>query len=48
MLSGSELKLGVRNLFNEMPPYADETYGYLTSLYPSEGRVVYLEAKKTF
>ncbi|MEZ5937275.1 MAG: TonB-dependent receptor [Hyphomonadaceae bacterium] len=45
---GTQLKLGVRNLFNEMPPYADETYGYFDSLYSGEGRVVYGQIKKTF
>jgi outer membrane receptor protein involved in Fe transport len=37
----TSLTIGVRNLTNELPPYADETYGFLTGLYSSEGRVIY-------
>ncbi len=48
LAGGTELKLGVRNLTDELPPYADETYGFITGLYSSEGRVVYGEISKTF
>ncbi len=47
-LSGTDLRLGVRNLFNELPPFADESAGYFAGLYPVEGRVVYAEVSKTF
>jgi hypothetical protein len=45
---GTELKLGVRNLFDELPPYADESAGYLSGLYSETGRVVYGEISKEF
>ncbi|MBI1339575.1 TonB-dependent receptor [bacterium] len=47
-LGGTELKLGVRNLTNELPPFADETYGFINGLYDIAGRVVYGEIKKVF
>ena len=42
------LTLGVRNLTNELPPYADETYGFFTGLYSSEGRVIYGQISRSF
>ena len=42
------LRLGVRNVFDEAPPLADESYGYLGSLHSSSGRFVYVSARKTF
>ena len=42
------LRLGVRNVFDEDPPLADESYGYLGSLHSSKGRFVYMSARKTF
>lgn len=47
-LAGLDLKLGVRNLFDELPPRADESAGTFRSLYPIEGRVIYAEIAKTF
>ena len=47
-LGGTGLKLGVRNLANELPPRADESPGYLSGLYPIEGRVIYGEISKSF
>ena len=48
ILSGGDVRLGVRNLFDELPPKADESAGYLSGLYSVEGRVVYLQLSKTF
>ncbi|WP_321490003.1 TonB-dependent receptor domain-containing protein [uncultured Hyphomonas sp.] len=48
ILSQANARLGVRNLFDEAPPKADESAGYLSGLYSVEGRVVYLELSKTF
>jgi outer membrane receptor protein involved in Fe transport len=47
-MSNANVRLGVRNLFDELPPKADESSGYLPGLYSIEGRVVYLELSKTF
>ncbi len=47
-LGGVEMKLGVRNATNQLPPYADETYGFIGGLYANEGRVFYGELVKTF
>ncbi|MBD3771390.1 MAG: TonB-dependent receptor [Rhodobacterales bacterium] len=48
IMSNANVRLGVRNLFDELPPKADESSGYLPGLYSIEGRVVYLELSKTF
>lgn len=46
---GLSMRLGVRNLFNELPPYADESSGYLSGLYSGvEGRVVYARVSREF
>ena len=46
-MSGSAIRLGVRNAFNEDPPLAD-TYGYLSSLYQPIPRYWYVNVKKSF
>ncbi len=40
-LSGLRINLGVRNLTDEKPPFADESFGYLTRLHNPYGRVVW-------
>lgn len=47
-LEGLELSAGVRNLGNEQAPFADESFGYLTSLHNSYGRVFWAKADYTF
>lgn len=47
-LSGVDMRVGVRNLFDELPPYADESPGFLSGLYSIEGRVVYGQISKEF
>jgi outer membrane receptor protein involved in Fe transport len=36
---GLDLSVGVRNLTNEEPPFADESFGYFTRLHNAYGRV---------
>jgi len=43
-----QLRVGARNLFDEEPPLADESFGYLGGLHSSTGRFVYVSARKKF
>ena len=47
-LDGTRLRFAVNNLFNEAPPLADETYGFLSELYTAYGRVFHIELRKRF
>lgn len=47
-LSGLAISGGVRNLGDEKPPFADESFGYLTSLHNSYGRVFWAEMRYGF
>ena len=47
-LDGTRLRFAINNLFNEDPPLADESFGYLGSLHSSRGRFVYVSARQTF
>ena len=47
-LSGTRLKFGVKNLFNEAPPLADENYGYFSELHSARGRQFLVELRKNF
>ncbi|QJB68413.1 TonB-dependent receptor domain-containing protein [Parasphingorhabdus halotolerans] len=47
-LSGTRLKFGINNLFNEDPPLADESYGYFSELHSSRGRQFIVELRKKF
>ena len=47
-LDGLQLMAGVRNLTNEDPPFADESYGYFTHLHNSYGRVWWFEVGYSF
>lgn len=42
------LRVGARNLFDEEPPLADESFGYLGGLHSSRGRFLYVSARKSF
>jgi outer membrane receptor protein involved in Fe transport len=48
MLSGLRLSGGVRNLSDEQPPFADESFGYFRSLHNSYGRVLWAKADYEF
>ncbi|MEA1013926.1 TonB-dependent receptor domain-containing protein [Sphingosinicella sp. LY1275] len=47
-LDGTRLRIGVRNIFNNLPPLADATLGYLGSLYNNNGRVIYASIRNRF
>ena len=42
------LRLGMRNIFDEVPPLADTNFGYLGDLHNPQGRFVYVNVRKTF
>ena len=46
--SPTRLRLGVRNLFDETPPLANTTFGYLGDLHNPAGRFIYVNARKSF
>jgi iron complex outermembrane receptor protein len=48
VLDDARVRLGVRNLFDKLPPLADETYGYDASLHNAEGRYLYLSLSMNF
>ncbi|WP_321392578.1 TonB-dependent receptor plug domain-containing protein [Emcibacter sp.] len=47
-IDGTVLGLGVRNVGDKQPPFADESNGYFTSLHNSYGRVWWLSVSKEF
>lgn len=47
-LSNTRLRVGARNLFDNDPPLADETYGYMGSLYSPIPRYLYVSVQKEF
>lgn len=47
-LSGTRLRFGINNLFDENPPLADETYGFYSDLHSPRGRVFVFELRKEF
>jgi iron complex outermembrane recepter protein len=42
------VRIGARNLFDEVPPLADTNFGYLGDLHSPQGRFVYVNVRKTF
>jgi outer membrane receptor protein involved in Fe transport len=42
------LRVGARNVFDEEPPLAEESFGYLGTLHSPQGRFVYARVRKTF
>lgn len=44
----TRLRVGARNLFDKNPPLADETYGYMGSLYSPNPRYLYVSVQKEF
>lgn len=47
-LQGTTVRLGVRNLTDEDPPLADESYGYLGDLHSNRGRYWYASLRRAF
>ena len=47
-LNGLGIQAGVRNLTNEEPPFADESFGYFTHLHDSYGRVYWFKLGYAF
>ena len=47
-LAGLVLSAGVRNLTDEDPPFADESFGYFRGLHNSYGRVMWAQASYDF
>nr|WP_321358891.1 TonB-dependent receptor [uncultured Hyphomonas sp.] len=43
-----QMRIGARNLFDEEPPLADASFGYMGGLHSPRGRFVYVSARKTF
>jgi len=48
LMADTQLRLGVRNLFDEAPPLAAGSFGYLAALYQPYSRYWYLRVKKSF
>jgi outer membrane receptor protein involved in Fe transport len=47
-LWGTQLSVGVNNLFDKNPPRADESGGFFGSLHNAQGRVFYASIEKNF
>jgi outer membrane receptor protein involved in Fe transport len=47
-LDGTNIRLGMNNIFNEDPPLADESYGFFSELHSARGRVFRVEVRKQF
>ncbi len=47
-MDGTRFRLGARNILDELPPIADQTYGYIGDLYSNRGRQVYASVSKRF
>lgn len=47
-LGNSSVRIGVRNLFDKQPPLADETFGYMGSLYSANPRYFYVRFQTEF
>jgi outer membrane receptor protein involved in Fe transport len=44
----SRVRFGVRNLTDEEPPIADESYGYFSNVHSNRGRYVYINLSSSF
>lgn len=47
-LSDTRVRIGVRNINDEKPPIADESFGYFSSVHSNRGRYVYFDISKSF
>ncbi|MGN6269650.1 MAG: TonB-dependent receptor domain-containing protein [Sphingomonas sp.] len=48
LLDNTQLRVGVRNIANKLPPLADTSFGYIGDLYPLTGRSFYASIRKKF
>ncbi|MEO1044066.1 MAG: TonB-dependent receptor [Pseudomonadota bacterium] len=47
-LSGTRIRFGINNIFNEAPPIADESFGFYGSLHNARGRQFSFDIRKAF
>ena len=47
-LDGTRLRVGIKNLFNEDPPLADQSFGFFSNLHSARGRQVSVDLRKEF
>jgi hypothetical protein len=47
-LDGTRLRVGVNNVFNELPPLADQSFGFFSNLHSARGRQVSITLRKDF
>ncbi|MFN3388875.1 MAG: TonB-dependent receptor domain-containing protein [Allosphingosinicella sp.] len=47
-MDGTRFRFGARNVFDNLPPLADQSYGYFGDLYSNRGRQVYASINKRF
>ena len=47
LFGGTELRLGVRNMFDKAPPITSSNYGFNGALHDATGRFIYVELSKT-
>lgn len=48
LLGDTRVRVGARNLFDNQPPRADETFGFIGRLHSPVGRYLYVNVKKAF
>jgi outer membrane receptor protein involved in Fe transport len=47
-LQGTRFRVGVRNMFNKLPPLADQSFGFMGELHSIKGRYWYASLRKRF
>ena len=47
-MKGIALRGGIKNIFDQDPPLADEPYGYFASIHSPYGRYIYMMLDKQF
>jgi len=47
-LNGTRIRLAINNLFDKMPPLADESYGFFSEIHSARGRQFALSVRKSF
>ncbi len=47
-LDNTRVRVGAKNLTNEQPPIADESFGYFSSVHSNRGRYFYVDISKSF
>jgi len=48
VLDDARVRLGVKNIFDKLPPLSDDGFGYATKLHSLQGRYVYLDLRYDF